>query len=119
VTSEAPKGLRVVVRAGNHQSARAGRPFAAQLTVVVSDVDGVPQRGIRVTFKVATGAAAFAHGSRTATSTTGIGGIATSQVLSAGARTGTVRVMVTASVLARPTVFSLRVLPPLPRRRGS
>jgi hypothetical protein len=97
VTTETSGPRRVVVRAGNYQSARAGRPFAAQLTAVVVDRGGSPLRGVRVTFRVACG-------------------IATSQVLAAGPRTGTVRVLATASVQARPTSFSLRVLAPGPRR---
>ena len=119
MTSQAFGPRRVVVRAGNYQSARAGHPFAAQLTAVVVDDGGAPLRGVRVTFKVASGSAAFAHGSRTATSTTGAGGIATSQVLAAGPRTGIVRVLATASVLARPTSFSLRVLATGPQRPGA
>jgi hypothetical protein len=111
-----PGPRRVVVRAGNYQSARVGCPFPAQLTVVVVDGRGSTLPGIRVTFAITAGSAAFAHGSRTATSMTGAGGVATSQVLAAGPRTGTVRILATASVVARPTVFALRVLPAPPWR---
>jgi hypothetical protein len=112
----APGPTRVVVRAGNYQSARVERPFPAQLTAVVVDGTGSALPGVRVTFKITSGSAAFAHGSRTATSTTGGAGIAISQVLAAGPRAGSVRVLATASVVARPTVFSLRVLPAPGRR---
>jgi hypothetical protein len=105
-----------VVRAGNYQSARVERPFSAQLTAVVVDGAGSALPDVRVTFKITSGAAAFAHGSRTATSTTDGAGIAISQVLAAGTRAGTVRVLATASIGARPTVFSLRVLPAPGRR---
>jgi hypothetical protein len=115
VGGAAPGPSRVVVRAGNYQSARVDRPFNAQLTAWVVDDAGRPARGVRVTFTVTSGPATFAHGARATTSTTGGGGVATAQVLTAGARTGTVRILATAGVASRPAHFSLRVLPGTPR----
>jgi hypothetical protein len=110
---------QVRVRAGNQQSTRVGRLFPAQLTVSVVDGHGERLAGVRVTFRVASGDAAFGQGARAATSTTGATGVATSQVLTAGGQTGAVRVTATASIVAQPTVFALRVLPEMRGRPGS
>ena len=99
------------VRAGNGLVARAGRPFGAQLSVVVTGPAG-PLPGVSVTFRVVSGVAAFAGGARVATASSGPDGVACSPVLDAGGVIGAVRVTALAAGGMLPASFDLRVVVP-------
>jgi hypothetical protein len=106
--------VRVAVRAGNLQTARAGLPFPAQLAVAVCDTAGSPVRGVWVSFRVLSGSAAFLHGARVATAPSDSAGVATAPVLDAGATVGPVRVSAALAACAgvsRPVGYTLRVVP--------
>jgi hypothetical protein len=102
---------RVAVRAGNYQSAKVGRPFSAQLAVMVTDPGGQAVPGARVTFKVDSGSATFGHGARSATVTTGRNGLGVSAVVLAGPTTGSVQITASTQLSLRPATFTLRVIP--------
>jgi hypothetical protein len=104
-------GRRVGVRAGNYQTAKAGRPFSAQLGAVVTDDAGRVVPGAFVTFRVSSGAATFGRGARVATARTGPNGLAVSAIVLAGERTGSVRITASTGRAARPASYSLRVIP--------
>jgi hypothetical protein len=97
------------VRAGNLQAARPGRPFAAQLTAVVTDRAGAALPGARVTFRVTSGAAGFDAGARVATAAADAGGVATAPVLTAGADAGPVQVTAAVAGGTSPATYTLRV----------
>ena len=104
-------GRRLAVRAGNHQSGKPGRPFAAQLAVAVTDAGGDPVPGVQVTFRVVSGSATFGRGARSATATTAPNGLAVSAVIVAGATPGSVQVTAGAGRAPHPVPFTLRVTP--------
>jgi hypothetical protein len=119
VTDGAGVGRRVAVRAGNYQTARAGRTFNAQLGALVTDDAGLGVGGAFVTFRVSSGAATFGRGSRVATVRTGPDGLAVSAVVLAGERTGSVRITASTGMAPRPATYNLRVIPDPTRRRRS
>lgn len=97
------------MRAGNGLVARAGQPFGAQLSVVVSGPAG-PAGGAAVSFRVVSGAAGFAGGARVATVAAGVDGVANAPVLDAGDLVGPVRVTALAAGGLLPASFTLRVI---------
>jgi hypothetical protein len=101
----------IAVRAGNYQTARAGRPFNAQLGATVVDEDGRGVPGAFVTFRVVSGAATFGRGSRVSTVRTGPDGFAVSAVVLAGERLGSVGVTASTGHAPSPATYSLRVIP--------
>lgn len=96
------------VRSGNGLVARAGRPFTARLAVLVTD-GSRPAPGAVVSFRVLSGAAAFAGGAAVATASTDATGVARSPVLDAGSEAGPVRVTALAAGGVLPASFALRV----------
>lgn len=77
--------------------------------MVVSGPDG-PAAGEVVSFRVVSGVAAFAGGTRVATATTGADGVAYAPVLDAGGTVGPVRVTALAAGGVLPASFTLRVI---------
>lgn len=96
------------VASGNGLVARAGRPFTARLAVRVTD-GSRPAPGAVVSFRVLSGAAAFAGGAAVATASTDATGVARSPVLDAGSESGPVRVTALAAGGVLPASFTLRV----------
>lgn len=101
---------QIAAGAGNLQTCRVGRPFAAQLVAVVADPSGRPLADVVVSFRVTSGPATFGKGARVATARSGDDGRAVSAVMLAGERPGNVQVTATAPGVLQPARFNLRVI---------
>lgn len=109
----APQSQTIVPTGGTPQSTLVNTAFASQLQATVTRINGVPVAGAQVTFAAApgnVGSVSFPAGNTATTNAQGQASIA----VSAGAATGSAKVIATTPVAIGSAVFDLSVTPPAP-----
>lgn len=107
LTLDAATAYRIVPRAGDLQSALISSPFATPFQAEVLDALNNPVPGVAVTFSApASGpAGTFANGTSTATTITGLSGVASSPTFTANGVAGSYLVAASAAAVANPAYF--------------
>ncbi len=103
-----PSVVAIMMTSGSPQTATAGTPFAAPLTVTAT-TGGVPTSGVSVTFTAPTTGASgtFGNGTASETDTTNASGVAHSSTFTANSVTGSYAVTAVAPAKSTPANFSL------------
>jgi adhesin/invasin len=108
LTNTTPPVEIIMATSGTPQSAVVNTAFAAPMVATVT-TGGLPDSGVLVTFTAPSSGASgtFAGGSITSIATTNASGVATSEVFTANATTGTYTVAATVTGVSTPADFTL------------
>ncbi|HME13191.1 MAG TPA: choice-of-anchor D domain-containing protein, partial [Candidatus Acidoferrum sp.] len=104
----------IAAAGGTPQAATVGMPFAAPLSVTVTDATGAPVSGVTVTFTAPANGASGTFAGGVNTAATNANGVATSAVFAANATAGSYTVNATVPGLNAPATFSLTNNNPTP-----